>query len=122
MAQHNTLGKNGEQIAKDFLEQQGFEILDENWCFGKAEVDLIAFKHKTIIFIEVKTRSGSAFGQPEDFVDVKKQRLLTDAAEEYVYLMNHQGEIRFDIISILFDKNLEKYTLKHIEDAFWNYE
>ncbi|WP_026904102.1 YraN family protein [Pedobacter glucosidilyticus] len=122
MAQHNTLGKNGEQIAKDFLEQQGFEILDENWCFGKAEVDLIAFKHKTIIFIEVKTRSGSAFGQPEDFVDVKKQRLLTDAAEEYVYLMNHQGEIRFDIISILFDKKLEKYTLKHIEDAFWNYE
>ncbi|MRX47222.1 MULTISPECIES: YraN family protein [Pedobacter] len=122
MAQHNTLGKNGEQIAKDFLEQQGFEILDENWCFGKAEVDLIAFKHKTIIFIEVKTRTGSAFGQPEDFVDVKKQRLLTDAAEEYVYLMNHQGEIRFDIISILFDKNLEKYTLKHIEDAFWNYE
>ena len=122
MAQHNTLGKNGEQIAKDFLEQQGFEILDENWCFGKAEVDIIAFKHKTIIFIEVKTRSGNAFGQPEDFVDVKKQRLLTDAAEEYVYLMNHQGEIRFDIISILFDKNLEKYTLKHIEDAFWNYE
>jgi putative endonuclease len=122
VAQHNTLGKNGEQIAKDFLEQQGFEILDENWCFGKAEVDLIAFKHKTIIFIEVKTRTGSAFGQPEDFVDVKKQRLLTDAAEEYVYLMNHQGEIRFDIISILFDKNLEKYTLKHIEDAFWNYE
>lgn len=122
MAQHNTLGKNGEQIAKDFLEEQGFEILDENWCFGKAEVDLIAFKHKTIIFIEVKTRTGSTFGQPEDFVDVKKQRLLTDAAEEYVYLMNHQGEIRFDIISILFDKNLEKYTLKHIEDAFWNYE
>jgi putative endonuclease len=122
VAQHNTLGKNGEQIAKDFLEQQGFEILDENWCFGKAEVDIIAFKHKTIIFIEVKTRSGNAFGEPEDFVDVKKQRLLTDAAEEYVYLMNHQGEIRFDIISILFDKNLEKYTLKHIEDAFWNYE
>ncbi|WP_304063901.1 YraN family protein [Pedobacter glucosidilyticus] len=122
MAQHNTLGKNGEQIAKDFLEQQGFEILDENWCFGKAEVDIIAFKHKIIIFIEVKTRSGNAFGEPEDFVDVKKQRLLTDAAEEYVYLMNHKGEIRFDIISILFDKNLEKYTLKHIEDAFWNYE
>ena len=120
MAQHNTLGKNGEQIAKDFLEQQGFEILDENWCFGKAEVDIIAFKHKTIIFIEVKTRSGNAFGQPEDFVDVKKQRLLTDAAEEYVYLMNHQGEIRFDIVAVLLTKD-NQFKINHIEDAFWPY-
>ncbi len=121
MAQHNDFGRRGELLAKQFLEQQGYEILDENWCFGKAEVDLIAYKNKTIIFIEVKTRSGNGFGQPEDFVDGKKQNLLSEAAEEYIFLMQHQGEIRFDIIAILFDKKLENYKLRHIEDAFWNY-
>lgn len=121
MASHNDFGKKGEQIAKLLLEQKGYEILDENWQHNKAEIDLIAYKDKTIIFIEVKTRSGCYFGEPEEFVDTKKQKLMTDAAEEYIYIMQHQGEIRFDIIAILLDKNLEKPEIKHIEDAFWNY-
>lgn len=118
MATHNDLGRQGEAIAKAHLEAAGYEIMDENWVFGKAEIDLIAYKDKTIIFAEVKARTGNAFGEPEDFVDARKQRLLADAADEYIYLMNHQGEVRFDIISILFNRN-SSYTLKHIEDAFW---
>lgn len=121
MATHNDFGVKGELIAKSFLEENGYEILDQNWCYRKAEVDLIAYKEKTIIFIEVKARSGNYFGEPEEFVDDKKQQLLSEAAEEYVYIMNHKGEIRFDIIAILFSKNFEQYKLKHIEDAFWNY-
>jgi len=118
MAQHNDLGRKGELMAKQHLEQAGYEILDENWCHGKAEIDLIAYKDKVIIFTEVKTRSGNYFGEPEDFVDNRKQRLLAGAANEYVYLMNHQGEVRFDIIAILF-KNEENYKINHIKDAFW---
>jgi putative endonuclease len=118
MAIHNDLGRKGESIAKAHLETSGYEIMDENWVFGKAEIDLIAYKDKTIIFTEVKTRTGNAFGEPEDFVDARKQRLLVQAADEYIYLMNHQGEVRFDIIAILFNHN-NSYTLKHIEDAFW---
>ena len=118
MATHNDLGRQGEAIAKAHLEANGYEIMDENWVFGKAEIDLIAYKDKTIIFAEVKTRTGTGFGLPEDFVDGRKQRLLADAADEYIYLMNHQGEVRFDIISILFNRT-NNYTLKHIEDAFW---
>lgn len=118
MAIHNQLGHRGETIAKKFLEEAGYEILDENWCFGKAEVDLIAYRDKRIIFVEVKTRTSSGFGQPEDFVNQSKQTLLQTAAEEYLYIMNFKGEIRFDIISILFDKQ-GKYKLRHIEDAFW---
>ncbi len=118
MATHNDLGRQGEAIAKAHLEANGYEIMDENWVFGKAEIDLIAYKDKTIIFAEVKTRTGTGFGMPEDFVDARKQRLLADAADEYIYLMNHQGEVRFDIISILFNRT-NNYTLKHIEDAFW---
>ena len=118
MAKHLDLGRKGELMAKLHLEQQGYEILDENWCHGKAEIDLIAYKDKVIIFTEVKTRTGNGFGEPEDFVDNRKQRLLAEAADEYIYLMNHQGEVRFDIIAILF-KNEENYKLNHIEDAFW---
>ncbi|MBD1385768.1 YraN family protein [Mucilaginibacter rigui] len=118
MATHNDLGRRGEAMAKAHLEAAGYEIMDENWVFGKAEVDLIAYKNSVIIFTEVKTRTGNGFGEPEDFVDARKQRLLVEAADEYIYLMNHEGEVRFDIISILFDRN-NNHTLKHIEDAFW---
>lgn len=118
MATHNDLGRKGEAMAKAHLEATGYEIMDENWVFGKAEVDLIAYKNSVIIFTEVKTRTGNGFGEPEDFVDARKQRLLVEAADEYIYLMNHEGEVRFDIISILFDRN-NNHTLKHIEDAFW---
>jgi len=118
MAQHLELGRKGETLAKTFLEAAGYEILDENWTHGKAEIDLVAYKDRVIIFTEVKTRTGNGFGEPEDFVDNRKQKLLAAAADEYIYLMDHQGEVRFDIVSILFDKNAN-YTLKHIEDAFW---
>ncbi|MDB5131209.1 MAG: hypothetical protein JWR02_958 [Mucilaginibacter sp.] len=118
MAVHLDLGRRGESLAKAHLENAGYEILDENWTHGRLEVDLIAYKDRIIIFTEVKTRTGNYFGEPEDFVDLRKQRLLAEAADEYIYLMNHQGEVRFDIISVLFDKQTN-YTINHIEDAFW---
>ena len=118
MAQHLELGRRGEALAKTFLEDAGYEILDENWTHGKCELDLVAYKDGIIIFAEVKARTGTGFGEPEDFVDNCKQKLLAEAADEYIYLMDHQGEVRFDIISVLFRDELN-YTLKHIEDAFW---
>jgi len=118
MAEHNNLGRKGEELAKQHLEAVGYEILDENWRFGKAEVDLIAYLDKTIIFVEVKTRTGNAFGEPEDFVDAAKQALLVSAADEFIELMGFNGEARFDIIAILFDQQ-GNYSLNHIQDAFW---
>lgn len=118
MALHLDLGRKGESLAKAHLESLGYEIMDENWTHGRLEVDLIAYKDCVIIFTEVKTRTGNGFGEPEDFVDARKQKLLADAADEYIYLMGHQGEVRFDIIAILFN-NETNYKLKHIEDAFW---
>jgi putative endonuclease len=118
MAVHNDLGRKGEALAKAHLEAAGYEIIDENWTHGKAEVDLIAYKDRVIVFTEVKTRSGNFFGEPDDFVGHRKQKLMVDAADEYIYLMNHQGEIRFDIISVLFD-NRQHYKINHIQDAFW---
>lgn len=119
MASHNETGHTGEKLARNYLEEQGYEILEENWVFQKAEIDLVAYKNSTIVFIEVKTRTSVEFGQPEDFVNAIKKKLLKKAAEEYIHLMDFKGEIRFDIISIIFNKHTDNPQLKHIEDAFW---
>lgn len=118
MAKHHLLGNRGEELASKYLETKGYEILDRNWTFKKAEIDIIAYQKQQIVFVEVKTRSGNKFGEPEDFVNRSKQRIMERAAEEYIYLMNHHGEIRFDIIAVLFNPS-SNYQLKHIEDAFW---
>ncbi len=121
MARHNDDGKQAEQIAKEFLEAKGYQILEENWRYKRAEVDLIANINNIIVFVEVKARSGTGFGLPEDFVDIKKQKLLSLAANEYIFLKAHEGEIRFDVVAILFKKGFESFDVKQIEDAFWNY-
>jgi putative endonuclease len=118
MASHNLFGKKGEMMAAAFLQAKGYAIAEMNWRFGKAEVDIIARHEDKLIFAEVKTRSSSAFGRPEDFVTGQKEMLLKEAADEYLYQHNFEGEIRFDIVSVLFLKN-DDYTIEHIEDAFW---
>lgn len=118
MALHNELGQLGERVAKEYLVSIGYRILAANWTHGRAEIDLIASIGKSIVFVEVKTRSSTAFGEPEDFVTWSKQRLLQRAAEGYLYRMKYAGEVRFDIIGILFDKT-GNYQLKHTKDAFW---
>jgi putative endonuclease len=118
MADHNDLGRIGEKIAKQYLEEKGYEILDENWVHGKAEIDLIVYKDGLMVFVEVKARSSIAFGQPEEFVQKAKQKQMELASLAYIEIMNHQNEIRFDIIAITFKKD-HTYNLNHIEDAFW---
>ncbi|WP_374165718.1 YraN family protein [Arcticibacter sp. MXS-1] len=118
MAEHNQLGQRGEQIAAEFLLNKGYRILHRNWFYGKAEVDIIARSEQFLVFAEVKTRTSTDFGQPEEFVSSSKQRRLQWAAEGYIYHHNYQGEIRFDILSVLFDVK-GRYTIRHIEDAFW---
>ena len=118
MAIHNQLGKKGEEIAVQFLLSKGYKILQTNWCYGKAEVDIVAYLKPYLIFVEVKARSSVKFGQPEEFVSNAKQRRLQWAAEGYIYQYKYTGEVRFDIVSVLFDA-AGAYTLRHIEDAFW---
>ena len=86
MAQHNELGKKGEQLAIDYLVKKGYKILDKNWRYLKAEVDIIAKKDSMIVAVEVKTRSSDYFGDPQDFINKKKislkkkflKRVVTD--------------------------------------------
>ena len=117
MAFHNDLGKKGEELAKEFLQKNGYTVLESNFVFQKAEIDIIAQKEETLIVVEVKTRSSLDFGNPQDFVSPKKIKLLVKAIDEYVNLKNIDLSIRFDIISVIHDKN--DFTIEHLEDAFY---
>ena len=119
MAIHNELGKKGEQLAVVYLEKEGYTVLERNWRFNKAEIDVIALKNGVLAVIEVKTRSSSYFGNPQDFVNPKKIKLLTEAINEYVVSKDLDVDVRFDIIAIL--KQHEKFTLEHLTDAFFHF-
>lgn len=119
MAQHIELGKKGEKLAVAFLQKNGYEILDKNWRFKKAEIDIIALKKDVLAVIEVKTRSTSYFGNPQDFVNQKKIQLLVEAINEYVISKDLDVEVRFDIVAII--KNNQDFNIEHLEDAFLHF-
>jgi len=119
MAQHNELGKKGEQLAVDFLIKNDYTIRDTNWRYLKAEVDIIAEKEGVLAVVEVKTRSTIDFGNPQDFVNPKKIKLLVAAIDEYVNSKDLDIEVRFDIIAIVKENN--KFTIEHLEDAFYHF-
>lgn len=117
MAEHNELGKQGEEMAVAHLKKKGFAIIETNWRFGKDEIDIIASNKDNLVIVEVKTRSSAAFGEPAEFVNKNKQRFLVRAAQCYVERKNIPLEVRFDIVSIILSKTKEELT--HLENAFY---
>ncbi len=118
MAKHNETGIKGEKIAENFLQTKGYKILYRNWKWEKKEVDLVAELDELLVFVEVKTRSTAYFGYPEDAVGPAKQDYLKTAAEEFLYQNPQYQRIRFDIISIITQKDIIK-EIVHFEDAFF---
>jgi len=116
MAQHNELGNKGEQLAADFLLKKGYKILERNYRFQKAEVDIIALLKDTLCAVEVKTRSTPDFGNPQDFVKPKQIQQLVKAIDHYVTENDLDVEVRFDIVAII--KNKSGTQIEHLEDAF----
>ena len=119
MARHNELGKKGEELAVNFLIKKGYYIVERNYRFDKAEVDIIAKKEDTLAIIEVKTRSTTEFGNPQDFVKPKQIKNLVKAVDEYVTVNELDVEVRFDIIAIV--KESAGYNIEHLKDAFYHF-
>mgnify|MGYP000314117519 FL=1 len=119
MAEHNELGKLGEQKAVKFLQDKGYTILETNWTFQKAEIDILAQKEDTLAVVEVKTRSSLEFGLPQDFVNPKKIQLLVKAVDAFVNKRNIDLNVRFDIIAI--HKNDKTFVIEHLIDAFFHF-
>jgi putative endonuclease len=116
MAQHNDLGKTGEELAVKHLIKKGYRILQRNWHYGHDELDIIARDGDWLVVVEVKTRSSDVFGEPEMEVKPAKQRSIVKTTDAYIQLSDFKGDTRFDVIGILLGNG--KMELKHIKDAF----
>lgn len=119
MANHNELGEKGEDLAVDFLTKQGYEILERNYTFQKAEVDIIAKKEAVLAVVEVKTRSTNVFGNPQDFLKPKQIQRIVKAVDHYVTSNQMDVEVRFDIIAII--KNGTQFDIEHLENAYFHF-
>ncbi len=119
MADHNDLGKIGEDLATEYLRKRGYEILFRNYVFQKAEIDIIAKIGETLAVVEVKTRSSTDFGLPQDFVKPSKIQNLVKAVNEFVIQQDLDLEVRFDIIAIHKEKG--EFVIEHLENAFYHF-
>ncbi|NRD19019.1 YraN family protein [Winogradskyella eckloniae] len=119
MADHNELGKLGEQLATDYLIKKGYEIVARNYVFQKAEIDIIAKHNNFMICVEVKARNSDFFGDPQEFVTPRKIKHLVKAMDEFITSNDIELETRFDIIAVLKNKTTEQLT--HYENAFYHF-
>ena len=113
-------GKWAEDHACRFLEDSGYRVLDRNYRFMKAEVDIVAFIPNEIVFVEVRSLQKTLFGRPEETISDKKKQLLYEGAEAWLYERKMDGaRIRFDVISVIGDYNDENPEIDHFKNAFW---
>lgn len=120
MSESYTLGKNGEQLAADYLRCLGYQILEERWRLHHLELDIIAIDRETqeLVFVEVKTRTTPIFGNPEDAVDYRKIMNTVRAADAYIKQTGNEQPWRFDIIAVV-DNGKSQPTLTHFKEAFY---
>lgn len=117
MAEHNELGKRGEEVAVDYLAGKGYQILEKNWQQWRNEIDIVALDGKFLVIVEVKTRQSSLFGEPETAVTKDKQKSLIRSANAYLRSKKIEMEVRFDIVSVIISKDREE--VHHLPDAFY---
>ncbi len=110
-------GREGEDIAAEFLERAGYAITARNFKFGPAEIDLIAEKDNWLVFVEVKFRTSDWFGPPETFVNRNQRSSIRRAAGQYIFNRSWDGHVRFDVVSITRIRGKE--DILHITDAFY---
>jgi putative endonuclease len=112
------LGKLGEKIALHYLKDKKYKIIAKSYRLFRGEIDIIAYDHETLVFIEVKTRKSTDYGFPEESVTPSKQQQIRKVAQGFLAKNNLQDvECRFDVISLSFDEK-EGYSVQHLKNAF----
>jgi len=116
MAEHNELGKKGEEEAVRLLQSKGHRIIEQNWTLFGYEIDIVSEHEEFIVFTEVKTRSGMRWGNPEEAVGRGRMKRLIAAADIYLKGEKIDKPARFDIVAVVWDG--VKFDCEHFEDAF----
>ena len=122
MAEHNHVGKIGEDLAREYLEKEGYKIIEQNYRTKYAEIDLVAEKTskflgpKTLVFVEVRTKVGEQFGSPEDTINRAKLQKVLWNAKTYSAFSRWQGPQRIDAICIVLKPDFSVSRLTHHEN------
>ena len=112
------LGQRGETLGWNFLKKQGYALMEKNYRTRLGEIDVVARKDQTVVFIEIKTRRDTRFGLPEEAVDWRKRQKLSRLAESYLQEKGLEDQpVRFDILSITWD-GMREPQFSLLEDAF----
>jgi putative endonuclease len=111
-------GKWGESLACEWLLANHFTIIQKNWFYRHAEIDLIARHLNTLVFVEVRLLHRRNLNLPENTISKNKRKKIASAAAAYTESIDYQGDIRFDIIGIIYTK-YEKPEIRHFPDAFF---
>ena len=120
MAEHNTTGKEGEEIARRYLEDKGYSIIEQNYKTKRAEIDIVA-KHKNIlVFIEVRTKHNERYGTPEETINYAKRVRLQRNAAAYVHRVRYNGPWRIDAVCIVLDQDMVVRRINHYESIMEN--
>ncbi|MBN2467191.1 MAG: YraN family protein [Deltaproteobacteria bacterium] len=117
MSEHIALGKAGEALGVRHLKKLKYKIVEQNYRCKFGEIDVVALDRKTVVFVEIKTRSTKEFGSPLNGVTPRKQRKLAKAA--MAYLQEHQlfdRDARFDVVAVEVDSGQERIDV--IQNAF----
>lgn len=117
--QRSKLGILGEKFAASYLLKHGFRILERNFKARYGEIDIVAKDHDTVVFVEVKTRSGNVYGSPEDAVTPRKLREVIQTAQYYQLTRNLQSvSMRIDVVAIVLDPfTFDVRYFKHIPNV-----
>ena len=116
--EHLRRGELGERAARQFLQQKGLHFLTANFRSTRGEIDLVFREGGNLIFVEVKTRSSEDWTRPAAAVDVRKRRLLSQTALDYLKLLkNPPVKFRFDIVEVLLADGAVR-EIRHLPDAF----
>jgi putative endonuclease len=110
------LGKKGEDIAADYLTGKGYKILHRNYRTPLGEADMIMSDNDVLAFVEVKARTGNAYGEPFEAVDFRKREKIKKIALYYLKVHRVEHQVRFDVVSIVSKNGREE--INHIIGAF----
>lgn len=119
-ARRRRLGAQGERLAAEHLEAEGYRIVAQNWRCRSGELDIVAEQGGVLVFVEVRSRRlTGTFGTPEESVDFRKRKQVRETAQLYLYRHKAFGiKARFDVITVTFSREGAFFGLNHVENAF----
>jgi putative endonuclease len=119
LTKKQALGMRAEQLAADYLEQRGYEIVARNWRRPEGELDLVVSAEGLCVFVEVRSRTGTERGHPLETVDARKRARVLRAARMYIDEERPQAAVfRFDVVGVTFALDESPPDIVHVEDAF----